>query len=542
MRKIQDLMKNKKVIFITPIALSILLILIISISLIMGRKPYLKTLDTNDYKLVYDSTWKIKEKTNTKILLRHKSKSEVNIEIMTLNTENKYQSIKDLIDEVIYNIKENNPDYNLLKMEDTTLTKNNYSGYKLLYENEDNEVLISVFKRGDKLIFISYLANSTYFDILLDSVNNIIYNFDMQEEVYALVSRASIPEKELEYKESKQVEILLKSSQDVEIASNNYYVNYTIPDNFRSLDFLSNTGNYEFEGLESGSLTLVSNILNRNIYEYVDKDSSLSLYTRFDSYKNYSDFTEGLIKINNGHDGYIYKNSYHNNENTLEENVIIVYTLDKNHILIIELKAMGVSIPQELVQMIKINSASNYANYLKSEVQGNQITSELKRITSATDETYDNIRIKLPIKYQELDDNANIYSVRHFGLNYNLDKKMYDYEVKYQLTTNNKKSEIDRINSSFKKAYGSYKYLEKKGNITLNGKNFERYIGGYTDLSGIMFTNLNRYNYYVNKEVLFFGLDKGGFLVVEVSGNGKEITNSILEEVTNFQVLEQKLK
>lgn len=542
MRKIQDLMKNKKVIFITPIALSILLILIISISLIMGKKPYLKTLDTNDYSLVYDSTWKIKEKSSTKILLRHKSKSEVNIEIMTLNTENKYQSIKDLIDEVIYNIKENNPDYNLLKMEDTTLTKNNYSGYKLLYENEDNEVLISVFKRGDKLIFISYLANNTYFDILLDSVNNIIYNFDMQEEVYALVSRASIPEKDFEYKESKQVESLLKSSQDVEIASNNYYVNYTIPDNFRSLDFLSNTGNYEFEGLEGGSLTLVSNILNRNIYEYVDKDSSLSLYTRFDSYKNYSDFTEGLIKINNGHDGYIYKNSYHNNENTLEENLIIVYTLDKNHILIIELKATGVSIPQELVQMIKINSASNYANYLKSEVQGDQITSELKRITSATDETYDNIRIKLPIKYQELDDNANIYSVRHFGLNYNLDKKVYDYEVKYQLAVNDKKSEIDRINSLFKKAYGSYKYLEKKGNITLNGKNFERYIGGYTDLSGIMFTNLNRYNYYVNKEVLFFELGKGGFLVVEVSGNGKDITNSILEEVTNFQVLEQKLK
>ncbi len=545
MKKIMKLIQNKKVILTTTISLLVILILIVGVSFVMTKKNYLKSVETNDYELVYDNTWKIKEKSNNKIIFKHKSKSEVKIEIMTLNDENKYQSISELIDEIIYNIKENNSNYNLLQKEDTFLTKNNYQGYKLLYESGDNEVLVSVFKKEDKLVFISYLANNTYFDILLDSVNNIIYNFDIKEEVYALVSRVNVPEKEFEYTNSKQVISLLNTSQDVEIASNNYYVSYSIPSNFLSRDFSSNLGSFTFQGLENSNITLTSNILNRNIYEYLNRDSSLSFYTKFDNYRKYSDYIEGLVKLKDNANSYIYKNSYHDDKNTLEENVIMVYNLDKNHILIIEIKATGVNIPEKLIKMIKINSTSNYANYLKSEVQDEEIISELKRITSLTNGTYDDIRIKLPVKYIELDDNSNIYATRHFGLNYNKDKKMYDYEVKYQLTSTlikNNKSEIDRINSLFKKAYGSYKYLTSRGNVKLNNKTFARYTGGYTDLGGIMFTSLNRYNYYINKEVLFFELPKGGYLEVEVSGNGKEITNSILEEVTNFQVLDQKLK
>ena len=39
-----------------------------------------------------------------------------------------------------------------------------------------------------------------------------------------------------------------------------------------------------------------------------------------------------------------------------------------------------------------------------------------------------------------------------------------------------------------------------------------------------------------------FCVDLANLYLDELSGNGKDITNSILEEVTNFQVLEQKLK
>ena len=72
--------------------------------------------------------------------------------------------------------------------------------------------------------------------------------------------------------------------------------------------------------------------------------------------------------------------------------------------------------------------------------------------------------------------------------------------------------------------------------IELNNRKFIVYSGGYTQLGGIMFTNINRFYYYTNKKVLFCELDTGGYLVIEVSGNGKEVTDDILKDATNFEV------
>ena len=99
-------------------------------------------------------------------------------------------------------------------------------------------------------------------------------------------------------------------------------------------------------------------------------------------------------------------------------------------------------------------------------------------------------------------------------------------------------SQINNINSSFSKAYGEYNYLTQSDNISLIGNNFTTYIGGYTNLSGIPFTNINRFRYYINKKVLFYEMSNGGYLMIEISGNGKEITDEILNDATNFEIKE----
>ena len=46
--------------------------------------------------------------------------------------------------------------------------------------------MVSTYKKSDKLVTIRYEANNSYFDILLDSVENIIYNFDINEQKYLI--------------------------------------------------------------------------------------------------------------------------------------------------------------------------------------------------------------------------------------------------------------------------------------------------------------------------------------------------------------------
>ena len=111
-------------------------------------------------------------------------------------------------------------------------------------------------------------------------------------------------------------------------------------------------------------------------------------------------------------------------------------------------------------------------------------------------------------------------------------------EVKYSLTSEYLKmdSQIDIINKSLPKSYGNYKELIYSGEKNINGKNFVVYDGRYTDISGIMFTSTNRFKYNVNVKVLFYQLSTGGYLTIKVEGNGNEISDELLSEITNFEI------
>ena len=147
----------------------------------------------------------------------------------------------------------------------------------------------------------------------------------------------------------------------------------------------------------------------------------------------------------------------------------------------------------------------------------------------------------MPDKYEEIDKNANFYKKRYYGWNYNDDLEEYDYEVHYELFNIPEENIIKIINQgTIKTAYGPSQELTYSGNFTQNGKEYKVYSGGYTDISGIMFTDINRIKYYVHKKVLIYNLSDDDKLIIEIDGNDKEINDAVVNELLNFTVEEKE--
>lgn len=556
MGKIFYILKEHKRITIPAfIALIIILIGIIVLCIILEFMNHssLKVVDKENYSFKYDKSWKVKEIKDDLITLNHNTNSEIKIHTVNLKSEYKYYSIDELIDEILYNIENENNKYKLLSKKTAAITKYQFKGYKMLYENNDKQVMVITYKKSDKLVIIEYKAKSDYFDILLDSVHNIIYHFDLKDDSFKLNDKVNLKTDEINYSKAESLNKKLKDKKTYEIANNNYYVKYTIPSIFK-LDSLNSTYNsFIFEDQDENEITINVSILNFNIYEYLDKENSLyvNLYDNYNAYKegkDYKNFKESLSVLKSKYDSYIYKNSYTTKTfkfndnfeteeyNRKDENIMLIYALNKNHILTIEVSSKGIGITEKLINMIRIDTIKNYSSYISSEKKDGYIFSNLKQFEDYTNEYIENINIKIPDKYRELDKDNNIFETRHYGLNYNYDMEFYDYEINYRLIEiKNIEDETKIINSAFLTNYGDYNYLIQINDLTLNEKKFKVYSGGYTNLSGILFTDANRIRYYINKKVLFYEYSDGKHLVIEVNGNGKEISDEILNEVTNFE-------
>ena len=100
---------------------------------------------------------------------------------------------------------------------------------------------------------------------------------------------------------------------------------------------------------------------------------------------------------------------------------------------------------------------------------------------------------------------------------------------------------VELLNIKFKKSYGECNNYQKVGNITINSKQFIEYVGGYTDLGGIPFTNINRYKYYVNHKALFYRLTDDSYLIIEIQGNNHKISEDIINQATNFEIEEKNI-
>lgn len=562
-------MKNKLLKILKEYKLTVIVALIVivigSIGLILFLNIFnnssIKHFENNNYSINYDNSWKIKTKKENTITLKHGANSTINIEIIPLEENYKYASITDMLDKLLNDIKKQNPNYKLLSKEEDLITKNKYPGYKMLYEFGKSEVMVVATKESDKLILFTYESPNTYFDILLDSAQNIIYEFKTIKEKYDLTTKINLKTSEIPYKEETKVKINNETT-NYEIASDNYYANYKLPSAFKLNEFNTkyNSFSYDKNLLKDGEIHLSAMILNRNIYEYLDKNSNFNIYSDFEIYKtdkDYSRFKENISKLNNkDYTSYIYKNSYYYDKDftydkdfkrkyksTIRENIVLVFALNKDHILTIKIESTQVTIPKKLIDMIEINDSKNYASYIKvNKNKGNLITT-LKRFTDYKKEKIEEITLTIPEKYEEIDRGFdNFYKRKNFSLNYDEKKEIYQYDVKYETRTNDIDFIIKQENDLFSKAYGEYNYLKYNGEEIYNDKKFQSYSGGYTDLGGIMFTSIDRFRYYVNTKVLLYKLENKGYLVITVKGKGNEISSEMLNELTNFEIKTKSVK
>lgn len=542
MKKKSSLLKEYKL----AIIIALLIIILGSISTIIYLKLNnieIKEFINEYYSFNYNSSWKIKDKNEKSILLVHNKDATLNIEIVTLVDEYKYLAIDDVLEELLYNIEKQNEDYSLLYKESAYITKNNYEGYKMLYENGENQAMVVVCKKLDTLIIFKYEATNNYFDILLDSVQNIIYTFNSIDKQFELSYKLNVDTTEINWNTNEEITSGLKDIQNHEIAYKNYLVNYSLPKNFELINIDSTSGYFDYKGLSNGNITLKTNVYNTNIYEYIEKDGSL-----YNSYKykregeDYSNFQENIKQMElENKIGYIYKNSYtyegYSNNKNYEE-VVLVYELDTNHIFTVNIEATKVAIPEELVSKIKINSSKNYASYVNNNTENGNLICELKEFTDYQKDKVQVITLKVPEKYKEIDKGYyNIYTHRNYGLNYNEDIEIYEYDIEYEVYSSIE-SKLNILNSNYNSHSnkGEYKKIEYKETITLNGKNFDIYEGGYTDISGALFSEIGREYYYVNSTVLFYKLDTGKVLSIDIKGNGVKISDDILNELTNFDI------
>lgn len=536
----------KKYILVIIIALIVILIGFIGMILFWGNsnKITIKEFKNNYCSFNYDNSWKIQEQKENSILLANKQ-SSLNIEVVSLENEYKYLSIEDMLDEFLFSINQQNQQYSLLFKEKDYITENSYEGYKILYEDGESQSMIMICKKDDKLFVFNYEAKNKYFDILLDSAQNIIYTFNTIDEKFELTHKLDIETSKIEWFPNEEITSQLNDVNNYDIANNNYLVNISVPQKFELSKFDSMSAYFNYKGLKEGSISLNAYIYNSNIYTFLDKEESVSFYKTYRIHREneeYSNFKEELEQIEvEDKIQYIYKNSYtyiSNYGNTDYEEVVILYELDTKHVLKINIQASNTKIPKELVDSINLNSSKNYSSYIINKVEDGKLICELKEFVDYKKDKIQTITLQIPQKYKEVNDGFNnIYTTRDFGLNYDEEMEMYQYDITYDVR-NSLESTIKSLNSSYKSYdnYGTYKELTYKQTIELNGKSFDIYEGGYSNLGGALFSATGRTLYFVNTKVLFYKLDSEKVLAIEIKGNGYEISDEMLNELTNFKV------
>lgn len=177
--------KNKKILQIIFMIVIISMIEILIFFIVNDKEIRINEVNKEAYSMQYDETWSITKEDELEIELVHKkSSSNLKIKITELEDENEYKMLDELFDSLLYNIQKQNKNYKLLYKEKKQITKNSIEAYKILFETDNTEAIVYFYKQGSKLVTIIYEADYEYFDILLDSVNNIIYNFSVKEQIY----------------------------------------------------------------------------------------------------------------------------------------------------------------------------------------------------------------------------------------------------------------------------------------------------------------------------------------------------------------------
>ena len=203
----------------------------------VSHKIRIKRYQSDYYSIRYDSTWKLKDNKD-EVLLTGKE-SMISIQSLPLEEEYRYLSIDELNVMVEKSLARDNPNYQLIAKEKDKITKYQYDGVKLLYEDKKGkkQSLVESFKMNNHLVIIHYSATTDYFDIKLDSVKEIVYQLRILDNNKPNTTKVKLKEKDISWKGNLELTSNLKTRED-EIFSNHYQVIYEIPEILKSNSYL----------------------------------------------------------------------------------------------------------------------------------------------------------------------------------------------------------------------------------------------------------------------------------------------------------------
>lgn len=469
-----------------------LLGVIIIISIInVNHKIKIKKFQNDYYNVRYDSTWKLKD-SKDEVLLTGKE-SMISIQSLPLEEEYRYLSIDELNVMVEKSLARDNPNYQLIAREKDKITKYQYDGVKLLYEDKKGkkQSLVESFKMNNHLIIIHYSATTDYFDIKLDSVKEIVYQLRILDNNKPNTTKVKLKEKDISWKGNLELTNNLKTRED-EIFSNHYQVIYEIPEILKSNSYHSESGIYTSD-LKKGTLRVSTNVVSGNIYEVLEKYNEDSEDYRFKivkKEKNYKSF------LSTYQEGYLFKYQYTSQFKSKIEYYVIFYPINNSHTFTVTIDTKDVNMPKEFMNHIKIKKVHNYANHLTSVEKDGYLVGTLK---SGSKREENSIELSLPLTYQEVD-KSGISTVN-------------SYETKYYTNGRN-----DVIYSFLK---GTIENRVKIQNATFieNKKLNEQECSVYKDDK--------------DRLLLYFSVTDDYYLEVIISSE-REITNQDMEVLTNF--------
>ena len=498
----KDFIKDSSIFIVSTIILifisTIILLITTEFSLIKDKK-----LVTDNYTLSYDSTWSIRSKKKNQVVLKHKKGPVLRIVITDISEDYKYDNLSSSIDNILYNIEKENSNITLMNKESTRI--NNNDSYKVLYKNEKHSkaTLLTIIKESNKLIICDFSSKEKYFDLLLDSQNDIISSLELNHPKLNLKETLNINTTNIKWINNPNLAKKITSSQEDTISNMNYQVKYKIPSIF-ILNELNTTNSHYTYRYDNSKIELKTNIKNINLFEYLNTDNSKNTlyynYRYLKDKKNYKEF------LSNKDNTYIYKNSY--TDKYEYENVEIIYPLDNNHIFIITINIMNGTVPIELINNIKLIDYNKYSSNINKIIKDNNLISYLK-ILSNDKENISQIKIVLPTSYNEIDKSNNMYRIRYF--------KKKTINLKYDIINN-----IDNSIESIKSNYNVYSNYGKTSLKKINNYNeYILYEGYYHNKDNKIYTN-----------ILFKKIDNF-YVKIEVEDT-KSIDKELLKEITNI--------
>ncbi len=170
----KEFIKNKWKILVFILALLVITLVIFFVVRKVGfsKNEYKGTY----YKVVYDDSWKSKVNDGNLTLTHRKSKGTVEVYYKLLDNDLIDTNLEDIISDILTSLNEQNKGF---KMISKVYNNEKYDSFQVMYEDKDDQCLISIYKQDNVLIIVVYNNSSEYFDIVLDSVDSILDSLEI---------------------------------------------------------------------------------------------------------------------------------------------------------------------------------------------------------------------------------------------------------------------------------------------------------------------------------------------------------------------------